>query len=158
MRVLLAIWRRTRRQNVDFYPEQGRCHQRLGFLVKRRAADRESGVSRLLHLAGVLRLPAGGTMGMERINIDLKKGVVKYPITKTHAAGEGEPVITDTPVVIDPTVIFDSTMVMDLITDVTKITNANVVFDVTKITDATMVLDSMAALVSNVLDPGSNDK
>jgi hypothetical protein len=40
------------------------------------------------------------------------------------------------------TVIFDSTMVMDLITDVTKITNANVVFDVTKITDATMVLDS----------------
>ena len=89
-------------------------------------------------------------MGMERINIDLKKGVVKYPITKTHAAGEGEPVITDTPVVIDPTVIFDSTMVMDLITDVTKITNANVVFDVTKITDATMVLDfTMVSLISD---------
>jgi hypothetical protein len=48
------------------------------------------------------------------------------------------------------TVIFDSTMVMDLITDVTKITNANVVFDVTKITDATMVLDStMVSLISD---------
>jgi hypothetical protein len=59
---------------------------------------------------------------MERVNIDLKKGVVKYPITKTHAAGEGEPVITDTPVV----------------------------FDVTKITDATMVLDStMVSLISD---------
>jgi hypothetical protein len=48
------------------------------------------------------------------------------------------------------TVIFDSTMVMDLITDVTKITNANVVFDVTKITDAIMVLDStMVSLISD---------
>jgi hypothetical protein len=58
-------------------------------------------------------------MNMERINIDLKKGAVKHPITKTHAAGEGEPVITDTPVVIDVTVIF-STMA-SLISDIEEL-------------------------------------
>ena len=72
MRVLRAIWRRTRRQhrelpetptaNVDFYPEHGRTAVITDWPAwwERHPADRQSGAARLLHLAGVLRMPGRG--------------------------------------------------------------------------------------------------
>ena len=97
MRVLRAIWRRVRRQhpelpepptaNVDFYPEHGRT------AVIRDWPAWWEGIQQIanpvrrdfyvwLAFSGCR---AGETMTMEVKNIDIKNGLVKYPITKTKA-------------------------------------------------------------------------
>ena len=95
---LRAIWRRARRQHPEL-PEPPtiecrllpgarphRRHHRLARMVERHPADREPGAARLLHLAGVLRMPGRRDHDAWRSkNIDLENGVVKYPVTKTKA-------------------------------------------------------------------------
>jgi Arm DNA-binding domain/Phage integrase family len=97
MRVLRAIWRRTRRQhpelpesptvNVDFYEEKGRTAV---------IADWPAWWSGVQQIVSPVRRDfyiwlafsgcrAGETMSMEVKNIDPKKSVVRYPITKTTA-------------------------------------------------------------------------
>jgi hypothetical protein len=97
MRVLRAIWRRTRRQhpelpepptmNVDFYPEQGRTAV---------ITDWPAWWNGIQQIVNPVRRDfyvwlafsgcrAGETMAMEPKNVDLEKGVVRYPITKTKA-------------------------------------------------------------------------
>ncbi len=97
MRVLRAIWRRARRQhpelpepptvNVDFYPEQGRTAVIKDWLAWWNGVQQIANPVRRdfyiwLAFSGCR---SGETMIMEPKNVDLKKGVVKYPITKTKA-------------------------------------------------------------------------
>jgi hypothetical protein len=97
MRVLRAIWRRARRQhpelsepptvNVDFYPEHGRTAVITDWVawwngVQQIASPVRRDFYVWLAFSGCR---AGETMSMEVKNIDLKKGVVKYPVTKTKA-------------------------------------------------------------------------
>jgi hypothetical protein len=97
MRVLRAIWRRTRRQhrelpetpatNVDFYPETGRTNVITDWLAW------WSGIQQIVNpirrdfyvWLAFSGCRAGETMEMEVKNLDLEGGIAKYPITKTTA-------------------------------------------------------------------------
>lgn len=97
MRVLRAIWRRTRRQhpelpepptmNVDFYAETGRTAVITDWPAWWNGVQQiVSPVRRDFYIwLAFSGCRAGETMSMELKNIDLKKGVVRYPITKTKA-------------------------------------------------------------------------
>jgi hypothetical protein len=97
MRVLRAVWRRTRRQhpelpeaptiNVDFYPEQGRTAVITDWAAWWNGVQRiVSPVRRDFYIwLAFSGCRAGETMSMAVKNIDLKTGVVRYPITKTKA-------------------------------------------------------------------------
>jgi hypothetical protein len=97
MRVLRAIWRRTRRQhpelpepptmNVDFYPEQGRTAVITDWVAWWKGVQQiVSPVRRDFYIwLAFSGCRSGETMSMQPKNVDLKRGVVKYPITKTKA-------------------------------------------------------------------------
>jgi integrase len=97
MRVLRAIWRRARREhpelpesptaNIDFYPEQGRTTVITDWPAWWGGIQQiVSPVRRDFYIwLAFSGCRAGETMSMAVENIDLKKGVVRYPITKTKA-------------------------------------------------------------------------
>jgi integrase len=97
MRVLRAIWNRARRQhpdlpesptrNVDFYPEFGRDAVITDWFVWWKGVQRiVSPVRRDFYVwLAFSGCRAGESMSMELKNIDLKKGIVRYPITKTKS-------------------------------------------------------------------------
>jgi hypothetical protein len=97
MRVLRAIWRRTRRQhpelpepptmNVDFYPEQGRTAIITNWPAWWEGIQQiASPVRRDFYIwLAFSGCRAGETMSMAVKDIDLEKGIVRYPITKATA-------------------------------------------------------------------------
>jgi len=97
MRVLRAIWRRTRRQhpelpepptmNVDFYPELGRTAVITDWPAWWGGIQQiVSPVRRDFYIwLAFSGCRAGETMSMAVKNIDVRKGVVRYPITKTKS-------------------------------------------------------------------------
>ncbi len=97
MRVLRAIWNRARRQhpnlpesptrNVDFYPEFGRDAVITDWVAWWKGVQRiVSPVRRDFYVwLAFSGCRAGESMSMELKDIDLKKGVVRYPITKTKS-------------------------------------------------------------------------
>jgi Arm DNA-binding domain/Phage integrase family len=97
MRVLRAVWRRARRQhpelpevptmNVDFYPEEGRTAVITDWVswwngVQQIVNPVRRGFYIWLAFSGCR---AGESMSMEVKNLDLDKGIVRYPTTKTKA-------------------------------------------------------------------------
>jgi integrase len=97
MRVLRALWRRARREhpdlpesptaNVDFYQEKGRTAVITNWPAWWAGIQQiESPVRRDFYVwLAFSGCRAGETMSMAVANIDLKKAIVRYPITKTTA-------------------------------------------------------------------------
>lgn len=97
MRVLRAIWRRARREhpelpesptaNVDFFPEQGRTAVITNWPAWWEGIQQiASPVRRDFYIwLAFSGCRAGETMSMAVKDIDLKHGIVRYPITKTTA-------------------------------------------------------------------------
>lgn len=97
MRVLRAIWRRTRRQhrelpepptaNVDFYPETGRT------VVIKDWPAWWTGIQQIVNpvrrdfyiFLAFSGCRAGETMSMAVKNVDLENGIVFFPVTKTKS-------------------------------------------------------------------------
>jgi integrase len=96
MRVLRAIWRRARRQfpelpepptvNVDFFGEKRRTTVVANFAAWWSGVQRiESPVRRDFYIwLALTGCRSGETSTMQWDQIDLKKGIVRYPITKTE--------------------------------------------------------------------------
>jgi integrase len=97
MRVLRAIWNRVRRQfpdlpesptrNVDFYPEHGRTAVITNWRAWWSGVQQiENPVRRDLYIwLAFSGCRSGECMSMEVNNIDLKRGVMRFPVTKTGA-------------------------------------------------------------------------